>query len=257
MTDEVTSATTVELATELTIAWLGNPNTRASSDDVPAFLKAMYDAVCGLDSSVQPGAAEESSADYTPATTVRRSLSSRDHIISMIDGKPYRTLRRHLWTHGLTPEQYRERYKLKADYPMVAPSYIVMATSTGSTAHAFSAGGPIVWPDVAGMILVPIAAHALFARPLVVGPSSVLALEVLGRSPAHAVLSCDGRRRVDLPLGSRVEVRCSDVPVRLARLNRAPFADRLVHKFELPVHGWRGREPNGRAGGRDSAGAQG
>ena len=132
---------------------------------------------------------------------------------------------------------------------------IVMATSTGSTAHAFSAGGPIVWPDVAGMILVPIAAHALFARPLVVGPSSVLALEVLGRSPAHAVLSCDGRRRVDLPLGSRVEVRCSDVPVRLARLNRAPFADRLVHKFELPVDGWRGREPNGRAGGRGSAGA--
>lgn len=123
MTDEVTSATTVELATELTIAWLGNPNTRAFSDDVPTFLKAMYDAVCGLDSAVQTGAADEPSTDYTPATTARHSLSSRDHIISMIDGKPYRTLRRHLWTHGLTPEQYRERYKLKADYPMVAPSY--------------------------------------------------------------------------------------------------------------------------------------
>ena len=113
----------VELATELTIAWLGNPNTRASSDEVPAFLKAMYDAVRGLDSSSEPGAAEESSPDYTPATTARRSLSSRDHIISMIDGKPYRTLRRHLSTHGLTPEQYRERYKLKPDYPLVAPSY--------------------------------------------------------------------------------------------------------------------------------------
>ena len=129
MTDEVISATSVELATELTIAWLGNPNTRASSDDVPAFLKAMYDAVLFLDSSVQPGAAEEPTADYTPATTVRRSLSSRDHIISMIDGKPYKTLRRHLWTHGLTPEQYRERYKLKADYPMVAPSYSEVRSS--------------------------------------------------------------------------------------------------------------------------------
>ena len=118
---------------------------------------------------------------------------------------------------------------------------IVVATSTGSTAHAFSAGGPVVWPDVDGMILVPVAAHALFARPLVVGPSSVLALEVVPRSPANGVLICDGRRRIDLPIGSRVEVRRSDVPVRLARLTQAPFADRLVLKFQLPVDGWRGR----------------
>ena len=126
---------------------------------------------------------------------------------------------------------------------------IVVATSTGSTAHAFSAGGPVVWPDVDGMILVPVAAHALFARPLVVGPSSVLALEVVARSPAHGVLICDGRRRVDVPIGSRVEIRRSDVPVRLARLAPAPFADRLVHKFQLPVDGWRGR---GGSSGRSS-----
>ena len=123
MADEETSTTPVELATDLTIAWLGNPNTRASSDEVPAFLRAMYDAVRGLDSSAEPGATEIPLADYTPATTARRSLSSADHIISMIDGKPYKTLRRHLSTHGLTPAQYRERYKLKPDYPMVAPSY--------------------------------------------------------------------------------------------------------------------------------------
>ena len=128
---------------------------------------------------------------------------------------------------------------------------IVVATSTGSTAHAFSAGGPIVWPDVDGMILVPVAPHALFARPLVVGPSSVLALEVVARSPAHGVLISDGRRRVDLPIGSRVEVRRSDVPVRLARLTQAPFADRLVLKFQLPVDGWRGRGvSSGRFNGR-------
>lgn len=124
---------------------------------------------------------------------------------------------------------------------------VVMATSTGSTAHAFSAGGPVVWPDVDAMLLVPLSAHALFARPLVVGPGSVLAVEVLGRSPSDGVLTCDGRRKLDLPAGTRVEVRRSDVPVRLARLSHAPFTDRLVSRFALPVTGWRGRAPNGTA----------
>ncbi len=124
---------------------------------------------------------------------------------------------------------------------------VVMATSTGSTAHAFSAGGPVVWPDVEGMLLVPVSAHALFARPLVVGPSSVLAVEVMARSVSSGVLSCDGRRTMPLPVGTRVEVRHSDVPVRLARLANAPFTDRLVSRFDLPVSGWRGRAPNGAA----------
>ena len=123
---------------------------------------------------------------------------------------------------------------------------IVAATATGSTAHAFSAGGPVVWPDVDGMILVPIAAHALFARPLVVGPRSMLAVEVLERSPAAGLVTLDGRRRLEVPLGSRVEVRRSDIPVRLARLTPAPFTTRLVNKFALPVDGWRGR-PSGAA----------
>ncbi|KRC32420.1 MULTISPECIES: NAD kinase [Oerskovia] len=118
---------------------------------------------------------------------------------------------------------------------------VVMSTATGSTAHAFSAGGPIVWPDVDAMLLVPLAAHALFARPLVVGPSSTFALELLQRSAGPGVLTCDGRRRIDLPAGSRVEVRRGDSPIRLARLSTAPFTDRLVSKFSLPVVGWRGR----------------
>lgn len=122
---------------------------------------------------------------------------------------------------------------------------VVMATATGSTAHAFSAGGPVVWPDVDAMLLVPVSAHALFARPLVVGPSSVLAVEILTRSSSPGVLTCDGRRKSDLPVGTRVEVRRSDVPVRLARLSHAPFTDRLVSRFALPVTGWRGRAPNG------------
>ncbi len=114
---------TIELATELTIAWLGNPNTRTSADDVPAFLQSMHFAVEKLSGSAVEAPAEEAPTEYTPAVTVRKSLASKDHIISLIDGKPYRTLRRHLTSNGLTPEEYRARYNLKADYPMVAETY--------------------------------------------------------------------------------------------------------------------------------------
>ena len=97
-----------------------------------------------------------------------------------------------------------------------------------------------MWPDVEALLLVPISAHALFARPLVVAPTSVLAIEVMPGTP-DAVLWCDGRRPVQLPPGARVEVRRDDLPVRLARLHAEPFTDRLVAKFRLPVEGWRGR----------------
>lgn len=144
---------------------------------------------------------------------------------------------------------------------------LVFATPTGSTAYAFSAGGPVVWPDVEALLLVPISAHALFAGPMVVSPESVLAAEVIGATGGHgemsgAVLWCDGRRTVDLPPGARVEVRRGAQPVLLARLRGAgpdgagpggagpggpgadigaSFTDRLVAKFGLPVAGWRGR----------------
>ena len=117
---------------------------------------------------------------------------------------------------------------------------LVMATPTGSTAYAFSAGGPIVWPDVEALLLVPISAHALFARPVVVGPASRLAVEILPHVDAQGVVWCDGRRAVDLPSGARIEVERAVEPVRLAPLRQAPFIDRLVDKFHLDVHGWRG-----------------
>jgi predicted transcriptional regulator len=113
----------MHLATELTIAWLSNPSTRASAEDVPSFLSRMHTALAELGTPAPSISEEPAAAEHTPALSPRKSLSSRDHIISMIDGKPYRTLRRHLTSNGLTPEQYRERYKLKADYPMVAESY--------------------------------------------------------------------------------------------------------------------------------------
>ncbi|MCL2848885.1 MAG: NAD kinase [Micrococcales bacterium] len=116
---------------------------------------------------------------------------------------------------------------------------VIVATPTGSTAHAFSAGGPVVWPDVTGMIVVPLGAHALFARPLVVGPSSVVTVLVLEHSATAAVLTCDGHRTLHVAIGDRIEVRSSEVPVRLARLSPAPFSTRLVHKYALPVDGWR------------------
>jgi NAD+ kinase len=95
--------------------------------------------------------------------------------------------------------------------------------------------------------MVPISAHALFAPPMVVSPESVLAVElIVAPETSGAVLWCDGRRKVDLPPGARVEVRRGARPVLLARLP-APgerggrFTDRLVAKFGLPVAGWRGR----------------
>ncbi len=117
---------------------------------------------------------------------------------------------------------------------------VVMSTPTGSTAYSFSAGGPVVWPSLDALLMVPLSPHALFARPLVVGPDSALAVEVLDRTQGGAVLWADGRRMFDLPKGARVVVRRSPTPVRLARLHLAPFTDRLVRKFNLPVNGWRG-----------------
>ena len=144
---------------------------------------------------------------------------------------------------------------------------VVCATPTGSTAYAYSAGGPIVWPEVEALLMVPISAHALFAGPMVVSPRSMLAVEFLGSSagpnqPLKGVLWCDGRRSIDLAPGARVEVRRGDKPVLLARLRggadghglAAPFTftDRLVAKFGLPVTGWRGRKDRG--AGRDGKG---
>lgn len=115
---------------------------------------------------------------------------------------------------------------------------ILCSTPTGSTAYAFSAGGPIVWPNVESLLIVPNAAHALFARPLVVGPHSVIDIDL--RSPQHeAVLGCDGRRSLDVPAGARVRVARGALPVRIARVDGWNFADRLVAKFQLPVRSLR------------------
>lgn len=106
-----------ELTVEIVSAFVANNNVRG--DDIPTVIAQTHAALASLGS--QPDA--EPAEEFKPAVSVRRSLASRDHIVSMIDGKPYRSLKRHLSGHGLTPATYRERYKLPASYPMVAPGY--------------------------------------------------------------------------------------------------------------------------------------
>ncbi|WP_315761660.1 MucR family transcriptional regulator [Sphingomonas sp. Y38-1Y] len=140
MAEEDVKLNAVELATELTIAWLGNQNNRVAADDVPVFLRQMHSTISELSGSPVAGDAggeATGSEEHVPAVSARKSLASPDHIISMIDGKPYKTLRRHLSRHGLTPEQYRDRYNLKSDYPMVAQSY---SESRRAMAHKIGLG---------------------------------------------------------------------------------------------------------------------
>lgn len=113
---------------------------------------------------------------------------------------------------------------------------LLCATPTGSTAYAFSAGGPVIWPEVEGMLVVPVSAHALFARPLVVSPNSTVDVVVLS---GPVVISADGRRSCDLSAGAELRIVRDKQPVKLARIHRTPFTERLVAKFALPVQGWR------------------
>jgi predicted transcriptional regulator len=122
MADAESQTNPIEMAAELTSAWLSNPNTRVDAADVGKVLRQFHEAVTGLSGGSAPEPAEPAQ-EFTPAVSVRKSLASKDHIISLIDGKPYKSLRRHLSSQGLTPQQYRERYGLKSDYPMVSESY--------------------------------------------------------------------------------------------------------------------------------------
>ena len=118
---------------------------------------------------------------------------------------------------------------------------VLVSTPTGSTAYAFSAQGPVLWPDLDALLVVPLLAHALFARPLVLSPSSTVVIRMLENPPVGGVLWCDGRRSTSVKPSSEVTVRRSPLKLRLARTSEQPFVQRLVRKFDLPVHGWRGQ----------------
>ena len=121
---------------------------------------------------------------------------------------------------------------------------VLVSTATGSTAYAFSAGGPVVWPNVDAFVVVPISAHALFSRPFVIDNDSSVAIEILQRSSGGGIMSCDGRRTFELSPGARVEISRGSQSVSMVTLSDEPFADRLVRKFNLPVSGWRGPGSN-------------
>ena len=114
---------------------------------------------------------------------------------------------------------------------------VICATPTGSTAYAYSAGGPVVWPEVDALVLLPLAAHALFSRPMVISPQSEIVIDIESQS---ADLNADGVRRTKLQKNDRVVLTSDKEDVLLAHIKPAAFADRLVAKFKLPVEGWRG-----------------
>ena len=114
---------------------------------------------------------------------------------------------------------------------------LICSTPTGSTAYAFSAGGPVVWPEVDALVVLPISAHALFSRPLVISPQSEIVVKVESK---EAALSADSLRKFDLLAGDRVIITKDSHVVNLAHLTNTVFSDRLVAKFKLPVEGWRG-----------------
>lgn len=115
---------------------------------------------------------------------------------------------------------------------------VLVATPTGSTAYAFSAGGPVVWPEVEAILVVPVSAHALFSKPLVVSPKSIVDVEI---TTGPVVISADSQRSTDLATGAKLRIVRNTQPVKLARIHPTPFTERLVAKFELPVHGWRAK----------------
>ncbi len=114
---------------------------------------------------------------------------------------------------------------------------VICATPTGSTAYAFSAGGPVVWPEVEAIVVLPLAAHALFSRPMVISPNSSVVIDI--ESP-EAMISADGMRKTPLLSRDRIVIRKSPLRVEIIHIESAVFTDRLVAKFKLPIEGWRG-----------------
>jgi NAD+ kinase len=114
---------------------------------------------------------------------------------------------------------------------------VICSTPTGSTAYAFSAGGPVLWPEIEALVLLPISAHALFSRPMVVSPKSEIIVTV---ESSEALLSADALRKIPLKAGDRVIITRDEQTIKLSHVSATLFTDRLVAKFKLPVEGWRG-----------------
>jgi predicted transcriptional regulator len=177
MADDINEPSTnpIKLATELTIAWLSNPNSQAGAEDVPAFLEKMLAKINAL--TGQAGSAEET-AEYKPAVAVRSSVKP-DYLVSLIDGRKLKSLKRHLSSHGLTPKEYRERYGLKPDYPMVAPNYSAVRRAV---AEKLGLGRKVVSKSAAPKAAAPAKAKA--AAPAAVTAAAPAAAPASGSTKA-------------------------------------------------------------------------
>jgi predicted transcriptional regulator len=168
------------------------PKHAGVAEDVPAFLQSMHSAVLKLhaDSSPQEQDGAAPVQEYVPAVTVRKSLSSRDHLISLIDGKPYKTLKRHLSTHGLTPAEYRERYGLKPDYPMVSVSYAQtrrdLAKKIGLGRKPDQKSGEAAAPVAPPAAAAAGAKQRRAAKPKAAAPAAAPVAEAAGAKPRRA-----------------------------------------------------------------------
>jgi len=129
----------IELAGDIVAAYVSNNPVPAT--ELPALIARVHGAIAGLASgtlTTETGAAAQPEIDRPGAAQIRKSVRP-DGIVSFIDGKTYKTLKRHLTSHGLDPRAYRDRYGLPADYPMVAPAY---AEQRSALAKAIGLGQP-------------------------------------------------------------------------------------------------------------------
>ncbi len=196
----------------------------------------------GFLAEADPDAVEQVVADIVAGRFTVETRTALDVEVIAPDGST-----RHQWALNEAALEKRDRARMLevaigVDGQAVSSfgcDGLIVATPTGSTAYAFSCGGPVIWPEVEALLMVPVAAHALFTRPLVLGPDSCLEVVVQHGGFGGAEIWCDGRRSLDVPSGSRIRVVRAERPVRLARLNDAPFSTRLVRKLGLPVQGWR------------------
>jgi len=238
-----TAADAIALAGDITIAWLQNPNVHPAAQDVPAFLKSMHAAIAELGSEATP---QTEAPTYEPAVSVRSSVKP-DHLVSLIDGRKFKSLKRHLSTNGLTPDEYRARYGLKSDYPMVAESY---AAERREIAKKLGLGRkPAAAPDAAAQV-VDAAPESTPAKPK---RAARAANAETVSAPVAPVIDADAPvAAADKPKRGRkgkVEVVLDDVTAPVAKSVTAPVAEPVIEPVIAPAADSpkRGRKPKAAA----------
>lgn len=223
MNDVTQEAGHLALATDLTVAWLSNPNTKAMPEDVPAFLRAVHSAAVKLSN---PQADDEApTEEHLPAVSVRKSLASKDHLISLIDGKAYKSLKRHLGSHGLTPQQYRERYGLKPDYPMVAENHAELRRGLAKKIGLGRKPGAVAAPEAPKPVAAKVAAtEAAAAKP---ARSAKKAAAPVKQAPAAPVGAAEANAPVKPEPQSAAKARSRSAPnsAKTAPAETAPVAE--------------------------------